>query len=340
MSKPLMLVTGATGMVGNHVVRRALDGGYRVRILVRSNTSLNSLAGLKVEHVEGDLAHPPSLASVLNDVDVVVHTAAHVGDWGPADKYRAINVLALEHLLTAAEREGRLRRWVQVSSLGVYAGHHHYGTDETVPINVQGLDGYTQTKAEAEVLLAHHISQQQFPAVIVRPGFIYGRGDRHVVPRLVERIRARKMKLIGDGCRVLNNTYVGNLVEAIMLAVENKEAVGQTFNVRDERLVTRKEFVGTIADYLGEPHPRHVPEWIARTLVRPIEGWAHMRGATEAPMLTYGRIKFLTFNLDFSIQKAKTILGYQPKVDFQDGIQETLEDYCSSNLSRQGAVAA
>jgi len=148
------------------------------------------------------------------------------------------------------------------------------------------------------------------------------------------------MKLIGDGCRVLNNTYVENLVDAIMLAVENKEAVGQTFNVRDERLVTRKEFVGTIADCLGEPHPRHVPEWLARTLVRPIEGWAHLRGATEAPMLTYGRIKFLTLNLDFSIQKAKTVLGFHPKVDFQDGIQNALEEYISSNLSYPDAAAA
>jgi len=324
MPPSTVLVTGATGMVGNHTVRRLLEAGYQVRVMLRSSADPHSLEGLDVQRVDGDLARPETLRTPLRGVDYVVHTAAHVGDWGPAEKYRAINVIALEHLLAAAEAEGRLRRWVQVSSLGVYEARHHFGTDETEAVDLGGLDGYTRTKAEAEILLQQHIGQQQFPAAIVRPGFIYGRGDRHVVPRLVERISAGKMKLIGDGQRVLNNTYVGNLVDAILLAMDNEAAIGQIFNVRDERLVTRAEFVGAIADYLGKPHPGRVPEWVARTMVKPIEGIARLRGASEAPMLTQGRIKFLTLNLDFSIDKAKHLLGYQPQVDFRDGIGEAL----------------
>ena len=325
MQSETLLVTGATGMVGRAVVRRAVEAGYRVRAMVRNRGNGNLMDALDVEQFEGDLAVPETLPGAVQGVDVVVHAAAHVGDWGPAEKYRAINVVALEHMLTAARREGRLRRWVQISSLGVYSARHHHGTNESEPINVQGLDGYTRTKAEAELLLRHHIRQDNFPAVILRPGFIYGAGDRHVAPRLIERIRKGKMKLIGDGQKLLNNTSVENLVDAILLAVDAPQIDGEIFNIRDQRLVTREEFVGRIADYIGHPRPGKIPEWLARSVVGFIEGWSRLRGATEAPMLTRARIKFLTLNLDFSIDKAKQRLGYAPRIDFEDGIREALE---------------
>ena len=179
-----------------------------------------------------------------------------------------------------------------------------------------------------------------FPIVILRPGFLYGPGDRHVVPRVIERIASGQMKLIGDGKKKLNNTYVGNVVDATLLALEKEAAVGETFNVRDERLVTREEFVGTIAQYMGKPMPSHVPEWLARSAVGVFEGLAKLRGATEPPLLTRGRIKFLTLNLDFSIEKAKSVLGYQPQVDFQDGIRTSLEWAATEGLIPDTAPTA
>jgi nucleoside-diphosphate-sugar epimerase len=325
MEKVRILLTGATGMVGSMFAERAAKAGFPIRALVRSGGRSGSLAQLGVELVEGDLAHPETLPTAVAGADIVVHAAAHVGDWGPTEKYRAINVYALEHLLTALEREGRLKRFIQISSLGVYPARHHYGSDETTPPDMAGLDGYTRTKAEAEVVLRRHMDESRLPAVILRPGFIYGPGDRHLLPQLVQRIKAGKMKLIGDGQKVLNNTYVGNLVDAIFLAIEKDEALGETFNIRDERLVTREEFVGTVADYLGCPRPGKVPVWLARIAVGIIEGAARMRGATEAPLLTRARMKFLTLNLDYSIAKAKEKLGYRPRVDFREGMRAALD---------------
>ncbi|MFW6169995.1 MAG: NAD-dependent epimerase/dehydratase family protein [Planctomycetota bacterium] len=324
MNGKRVLVTGVTGMVGSHVAAQLVERGYRVRGMVRPTSNRTGLEGVDIEWFEADLSDPPSLPPALADVDLVVHAAAHVGDWGPAEKYRAINVLALEHLLTAAHREGRLERWIQISSLGVYPARHHYGTAEDTEPDVEGLDGYTKTKAEAEVLLKRHMDEHGFPAVIIRPGFIYGPGDRHVVPRLIERIAAGQMKLIGSGQNLLNNTYVGNLSEAVLLALTNEQAMGETFNIRDERLVTRNEFVHAIAEYMGRPHPKHVPERLAKAAVVPIEWFARLKGARRAPLLTRARIKFLTQNLDFSIEKAQSVLGYRPRTDFQEGMQETL----------------
>ncbi len=321
-----ILVTGATGMVGSAFARHAAEAGYHVQALVRRDSNRRALEGVPIEFVEGDLAEPESLPAALANAEIVVHAAAHVGDWGPAEKYRAINVVALEHLIHAAARSPRLARWVQISSLGVYPARHHYGTDEALPPDAVGLDGYTRTKAEAEVLLNHHIREHQFPAVILRPGIVYGPGDRHALPRFIEKIESGKMRFIGRGDRLINNTYVGNLVDAMLLAVEKPGTLGETFNIRDERLVTREEFVHTIADYLGKPHPRHVPEFIPRLLVGPIERIAKLRGRKDPPFLTRAQIKFMTLNLDYSIAKAKRVLGYAPQVDFRDGIRVALDD--------------
>ena len=285
-----------------------------------------ALDGVPVRFVEGDLADPETLPAALAEADVVVHTAAHVGDWGPPEKYRAINVVALEHMLQRRRRIGRLQRWIQISSHGVYPARHHYGTDETVPPDPNNLDGYTQTKAEAELVVQRHIREHGLPAVILRPGFIYGPGERHALKRVVEKIQTGKMKFIGRGDRLLNNTSVDNLCDAILLAIEKPDINGETFNIRDERLVTREEFVHTIADYLGKPHPRHVPEWLVKTVVGPIEAIARLRGREDAPFLTRGQIKFMTQNLDYSIAKAKRVLGYRPRVDFRDGIFAALDD--------------
>jgi nucleoside-diphosphate-sugar epimerase len=340
MSTKTVLITGATGLVGRHFARRAAAAGYNVQAMVRANSDRSALEGIPARYVEGDLAQPETLPAALAEADLVVHAAAHVGDWGPAEKYRAINVVALEHMLVAVERHGRLERWIHISSLGVYPARHHYGTDESVPPDLRGLDGYTQTKAEAEIVVNRHIREHGLPAVILRPGFIYGPGDRHALKRIVDKIEAGTMKFLGPGDKVLNNTSVHNLCDAILLAIETPGILGETFNIRDERLVTREEFINTVADYLGKPHPRHVPERLGRALVGPIETIARLRGRQTPPLLTRAQIKFMTLNLDFSIAKAKRRLGYRPRVDFREGIVAAL-DYATGKATthRETAVA-
>lgn len=334
-----VLITGATGLVGRHLARRAAEAGYDVLAMVRRGSDRNALVGVPIRFVEGDLAQPETLPAVVSEADIAVHAAAHVGDWGPAEKYRAINVVALEHMLYAAENHGRLRRWIQISSLGVYPARHHFGTDENTPPDADGLDGYTQTKAEAELVVNRHIREHGLPAVVLRPGFIYGPGDRHALQRIVDKIQAGKMKFIGPGDKLLNNTSVENLCDAILLAMERPGIVGETFNIRDERLVTREEFINTVADYLNKRHPRHVPEFVGRMLVGPIESIARLRGRETPPLLTRAQIKFMTLNLNFSIAKAKRMLGYRPRVDFRDGIIEAL-DYTTGKQTKLREPAA
>ena len=158
MAGETILVTGATGMVGGAFAQKAAKTGYRVRALVRAGSSRGQLAEWGVETVEGDLAKPESIPPAVAGADYVVHSAAHVGDWGPVEKYRAINVYALEHLLTRHRARGPAQTVHPDQFPGRLSGpaplrHRRDDARRTW----QGLDGYTRTKAEAEVVLRRHM---------------------------------------------------------------------------------------------------------------------------------------------------------------------------------------
>jgi len=322
----LILVTGATGLVGRHVVGRALSEGLRVRALVRDRAQAESLRARGVEVVEGEMTDRAALTRCAAGVTHVVHCAAKVGDWGPTEEYVAVNVGGLESLIEALTKTGSLQRFVHISSLGVYPARDHYGSDESMPISAAGIDGYTGSKVEAEQLVQDRARSGRLPAVILRPGFIYGPGDRSVLPRLLERLRSGQFRYLGEKTQLMNNTYVENLVDAIFLTLRRDDLVGEVFNITDGRLVTKEEFVGTICDLAGIARPQRVVRIrVAKGIAKVLETVWRWRGKKEAPILSQARIKFLGLNLDFCIDKAKRELAYNPKTDFQEAIAATMK---------------
>lgn len=325
-SDNLLLVTGATGLVGRLVVERALADGWRVRALVRDPVSARSLSEVGAELTIGSMTDAASLTAASTNITHVVHTAAKVGDWGPVTEFREVNVQGLQTLITALRQSGRLQRFIHVSSLGVYPARDHYGTDESTQPHATGIDGYTLSKIESEQLLLEAVRDLRFPAAIVRPGFIYGPSDRSVLPRLVERLRSGQFAYLGDRQRLMNNTAARNLVDAIFLLINRDDLTGETFNITDGRLVTKEEFVSTVARGLGvTPPTRAISLGVAKTLATILETLWRWRGKTQAPILSRARIKFLGLNLDFSIDKARHVLGYNPRYDFQEAMTEALE---------------
>lgn len=320
-------ITGATGFVGGHLAEACVARGYAVSTIARptSDTALLKRVGAAI--YQGDLNDTGLLQQVLEATDVLVHCAAKVGDWGPVDDYRTVNVQALRTLLDACKGKA-LQRFVHLSTLGVYAARHHYGTDETEPLPARHIDGYTQTKVEAERLVLDYYRSYGIPAVILRPGVIYGPRDRTVVPRLIELLRAKQLPYLGGGKGAINCIYVGNLVEAIFLAVEQPKAVGQVYNLTDGELVSKRRFIEAIADGLGLEKPtRSVPLWLARLAAWHLERRARRTGARDAPRLTQARLKLFGLNLDYSIDKAKRELGYRPRLSFDEAIKETIAWY-------------
>jgi 2-alkyl-3-oxoalkanoate reductase len=316
------LVTGATGLVGSHVVDRLTAAGYQVRVLIRN---ASQLVASHVEVIQGDITNSLAVSQACNGINSIVHCAAKVGDWGPAAEYRAVNVTALKSLLEAARAQPAFRRFVHVSSLGVYEARDHYGTDEATPVSKTSIDGYTLSKVEAEELVRQFSTTHGLSAVSLRPGFIYGPRDRTVLPRVLDKLRTRQFAYLGSPDKLMNNTFVGNLVSAIMLALEKPEPLGPVYNVTDGRLVSKREFIETIATAAGLPLPQKiVPLGIAKPLAGLLERIWKLLGKKEAPLLSQARIKFLGYNLDFAHDKARDELGYRPELDFTDAMKLTI----------------
>jgi nucleoside-diphosphate-sugar epimerase len=322
------LITGATGFVGSHLAEACVKRGYPVRAIARTGSDTAFLEQLGVEIRRADLTDAAAVRQAAEGVELVLHCAAKVGDTGPIEEYRQVNVEALRTLLEAS-RSRALRRFVHMSSLGVYEARHHHGTDENEPLPENHMDGYTQTKVEADRLALQYHREHGVPIVVLRPGFIYGPRDRTVMPRLIRRLGAGKVHYLGAGQRALNTIYVGNLVEAVFLAIEKPNAVGQVYNLTDGERVTKQRFFEAVCDGLGLPHPhQRLPGWLAALAVKVLR-WQSRRATCKGkkPWVSQAQLKFLLLDLDFSIEKAKRELGYQPRWTFDQGMQETIAWY-------------
>jgi nucleoside-diphosphate-sugar epimerase len=326
-----VLLTGATGFVGSHVAEALVRRGDTVRTLARAGSDTALIESLGVVVVRGDLTDADALKRAVEGCDVVVHCAAKVGDWGPVEGYRAVNVEGLRNLCDAVLGL-RLHRFVHVSTLGVYAARHHYGTDETEPLPGDHIDGYTQSKVEAERLVLQYHRKQQVPVTILRPGFVYGPRDRTVLPRLVDRLKERSVIYIARGRYALNTVYVGNVADAVLLAIDApaEVCVGEVFNITDGEFVSKRKFFETVADGLGLKRPRGfppVPVWLARIMANWREATFRRQNKPHPPRITQAQLKFAGLNLDFSIAKARTKLGYTPHILFDEGMKRALEWY-------------
>jgi nucleoside-diphosphate-sugar epimerase len=328
------LITGASGFVGGHVADACVRKEQTLTAIVRGTSDTRELEKLGAILYRGELSDPNVVRQAVAEADVIVHCAAKVGDWGPVSDYRQVNVECLRVLLDACKGMA-LSRFIHLSSLGVYQTRHHEGTNETEPLPRSHRDGYSQSKVEAEQLALRYYHDFGVPVVILRPGFVYGPRDRTVMPRIIDNLRQGTARYPGGGETVLNTIFVENLVDAIFLAVEKDKAVGEVFNLTDGEAVTKRQFIEAIAHALDLPYPtRRPPLWLAWTVTWFADKLAKVRGAKQAPMFNFTRLKFMGYNLDFSIQKAMDELGYRPRVHFEEAIGETLTWYTNHYVSQ------
>jgi len=316
------LVTGASGFVGGHIAERLLRDGWKVRTVVRASSRQDHLRQWGVELVNGDLTDDATLKQALDGVNAVVHAAAKVGDWGPLQDYRRVNVEGLKQLFAACPPN--LERFVLISSLGVYPARDHAGTDESCALPERHIDGYTQSKAEADRVALEHFDRTRFPLVVLRPGFVYGPRDRTILPRIIKNLRRGIVTYFGSPKKKLNQIYVGNIADACVLALTKPNVIGGVYNIRDEVLVTKEHFFNTVADLVGLPRPtRRVPITVGRFVCAASELAGKAFGFE--PTLTSAKIKFMGYNLDYSIEKAKRELGYSPQVGFDEGMRRAID---------------
>lgn len=318
-------ITGATGMIGSHLTRRLLDEGWKVRALVRSSSDTSLLEEWGVELVEGDVGDPAgAFTPLLEDVSAVYHCAAIVSDWAPLDEMVRVNVDGTRHLAEAAVACGNLERFIYLSSMVVLGMDPQRDVDETSPLIRTG-DHYNLTKIRAEEIMSEFARDRGLPTVVIRPPYVYGPRDRQFLPRFLEGLRSGKFTFIGSGLQPITLCYSGNLIEALYLAAVRPEAVGEVFMITDGEATTRARLAEIVCEETGHEMPtRHAPLWLVKML-RPLsEGLAKLKKGDEPPLINKFRIKFMATPMTYRIDKARRMLGYEPTVDTEAGLRETL----------------
>ncbi|MBX9878953.1 MAG: SDR family NAD(P)-dependent oxidoreductase [Candidatus Obscuribacterales bacterium] len=332
MDKTTVLVTGATGLVGFNAVKHLLSKGFMVKALTRSSSNVADLKSLgttgQLTIVQADLDDKAQLVNCMKGVDVVVHAAGFVDPLGKrADIYK-VNVEGTGNILAAAEEAG-VKQLIHISSLSVITGQgDQYGLSEKAELKYCG-EAYADSKVDAEKLVTSQ--NGTINVTVLRPGFIYGPKEKAWMPRLINSIAQGKAMLIDGGQKETNVIYVGNLSQAIELAILNEQSFGQVYNLTDGERVSKKQLFDAIADGLQLPRvTRVIPSAVARTACEVVSTIAPLLPLSARKGLSrYSRAAFRLagVNQGFDISKAERELNYTNRVPFSEAMKLTLADF-------------
>lgn len=319
-----VLVTGAGGFTGLALARTLADRGYTVRGLVRSEAGQGALAATGAEVLSGDVRDQALVRRAIEGVEVVYHLAAVFRRAGvPDSEYRTVHVDATRQLIEAAAATG-VRRVVHCSTVGVH-GHVRGDAPATEDAPFHPMDIYQQTKLEGEWMARETARRVGMQVTVVRPGPIYGPGDRRLF-KLIGGVARRRFRILGDGRPRFQMVYVDDLVEGFLLAGEHPDADGRTYILTGREAPTLRELVDEIAQVANVPPPRlRLPVWPFWLLGAACE--AVCVPLRIEPPIFRRRVKFFTSNRWFDTSRARQELGFLPKVDLRTGLVRTLESY-------------
>ena len=310
-----VLVTGASGFIGGRIAERlAQEEGARVRVFVR-----RPVETLHATSLQGDMTDADAVRRVVDGCDVVIHCAAKQFPPGTRAQFIAENVGGFENLARAALACG-VTRFVHLSTINVHGYPPPPGCHADSPLRESG-DFYSDSKIATEHVAWRYYRECSLPLVVVRPACTYGpRGGAWTLTPL-KRVRAGKRVLIGDGSALCNPAYIDNLVDLIFLATKNEAAVGQSFIGSDGTGVPWREFYGAYARMLGITRLNSVPLLAARAIALASEVAARVTG--KRPFVARQSVEFYSHRVVYNISKAQNLLGYIPRVSFEEGMQQT-----------------
>jgi nucleoside-diphosphate-sugar epimerase len=318
-----VLVTGASGFLGAHLVRRLLAGGADVRVLVRSPAKAASLADEGAQAVVGDIQDARAVREALDGVSVVYHLAGRLLMPGvPAAEYRRTHVEGTFLLLACSRESRRLRRFVHCSTTGVLGATGDQPAEETAPLRPTNV--YEATKAEAELAVLE-AARDGLPAVVVRPGLVYGPGDLHLVG-FFRAVLKRRFRPIGKATVWLHPIYVDDMTEAFLRCGHCPHAVGECFHIAGPQLVSLSGLARAIARAEGTRLPSgRIPLRVARAVAA--AGDLLPPKLQPAAPLTRTRLDFLTHSRVYNVAKAGRLLNFTAATDLRTGIARSVAWY-------------
>ena len=326
-----ILVTGGAGFLGQALCRGLLERGHRVRSFQRHHSS--ELDAMGVEQVLGDLADADAVREAALGCVAIFHNAAKAGAWGSYDSYHRPNVIGTDNVIAACRAHG-IRKLVYTSTPSVThrkTNPVEGGTAETVPYgeHFKAPYGTTKTIAEKAVLAANG---PQLATVALRPRLIWGPGDNQLLPRLVERAKAGRLRLIDGGRNKIDTTYIDNAAQAHFDAFDVLEpgaaCAGKAYFISNAEPRESREIVNALLAAVGAPTvTKTLPFWAAYSIGAVCEAAWHVLPLKGEPPLTCFLAEQLSTTHWYSMAPATRDLGYVPKVTLEQGLERLAADW-------------
>jgi len=316
-----IFLTGSSGYVGRNLIRHFITRGIRVTALVRSEAAADLVQALGAKPFKGDLLDSGGLATGMSGCDALIHAAADT-DHGPAtEKQRRVNEDGTRRVLDAARAAG-IRRVIHLSTESVLAtGRPLVNVDETMPLPMKPVGGYSRTKATAE-RIALAANGPDFAVVVLRPRFVWGRDDTTALPALLEAVRSGKFAWIGGGQYPTSTTHIANLCAAVGMALGRGHG-GEVYFISDGEPVPFRTFVSALLETQGLAVPdKTVPRAVVRTMAAVGDLLAKLSGGRLVPPLTLQSYATSAVEVSLDIGKARRDLGYVPVTSREEGLAE------------------
>jgi len=325
-----VLVTGGGGFVGSALVRRLVEYGCEVRVAGRKRYP--HIERLDVQCIVGDIGDSAFVQEACRGIDTVFHTASKAGIWGSRQEYERTNVSGTENIVSACRKHGIPRLVYTSTPSVVFDCNDIENGDESLPYAEQFLCHYARTKAVAERCILHN-NAGGLKTCAIRPHLIWGPDDPHLIPRLLERGKQGKLKIVGTGTNTVDITYVDNVAHSHLLAAQSLAgdgaAAGKAYFIGQERPVSLWDWINGLYRDLGiAPITRKVPFNAAYRIGALLEMVYRFSARNNEPPMT----RFLALQLArshyFSHEQAEKDFGYRPIVSLEEGKEKLLAALC------------
>ena len=322
-----ILVTGGGGFIGSALVKRLLDKGHQISSLSRKKYP--HLEALNVKTIQADLVDRKAIFQAVNGHEIVIHTAALAGYWGSAKEYYRSNVLGTVNIIDACKKF-KIQKLLYTSSASVvFSGENIINGSPDLSYPDKALNHYSHTKAIAEqLILAANFSLMK--TISLRPHIVLGPGDNHILPRLIQRAKSGKLKVIGDGQNQIDFVYIDNLVDAHMDALkamdQNPSSLGKAYFITNEEPVNLWNFVNQILTGIGLPVVSgRMSSRMALAVANFLCVFNKLFKPNQEPILTPFLVKELSQSHWFDPLPAKRELGYTPSLNSEQTLDLLIE---------------
>lgn len=310
-----VLVSGASGFIGNRVALRLLEAGAHIRAFVRDAAKADNLVQNGAEVVTGKMTDRSALRQAVQGCQVVFHFAGVLNENKPYSYYQQVNVEGTQTLAEAALEFG-VERFIHTSTVYVYGMNSAGIISESSPLSPSG-DAYADTKLEAENTIRQLIASRGLPAIIIQPSQVYGPGDKTWTLGPIELIRSGRMILVDGGKGTVQPIYIDDLVEGI-LAAARRGQIGEAYILCGPQVMSMRQYFGYFASMLHKEHLPAVPGWLAFAIAFMAEQTAKL--FNRPPLFTRQEVRNTMLRTSYDGRKSEAQLGFKPKISIEEGM--------------------